>query len=59
MPDRRGRPAGPRHRIGGDRRLTTIVLGMYPEVNSILSVPQHGNRASCRALEQPQADDSI
>jgi hypothetical protein len=31
---------------------TTIVFGMYPEVNSIVSAPQQGNRASCRALEK-------
>jgi Acetyltransferase (GNAT) domain len=31
---------------------TTIVFGLYPEVNSTVSVPQQGNRASCRALEK-------
>jgi aminoglycoside 6'-N-acetyltransferase len=29
-----------------------IVFGLYPEVDSIVSVPQQGNRASCRALEK-------
>jgi RimJ/RimL family protein N-acetyltransferase len=31
---------------------TAIVFGLYPEVDSIVSVPQQGNRASCRALEK-------
>lgn len=31
---------------------TAIVFGLYPEINSIVSVPQQGNRASCRALEK-------
>jgi aminoglycoside 6'-N-acetyltransferase len=31
---------------------TAIVFGLYPEADSIVSVPQQGNRASCRALEK-------
>lgn len=31
---------------------TAIVFDLYAEVDSIVSVPQQGNRASCRALEK-------
>jgi len=31
---------------------TATVFGLYPEVDSIVSVPQQANRASCRALEK-------
>jgi len=31
---------------------TPIVFSLYPQVDSIVSVPQQGNRASCRALEK-------
>lgn len=31
---------------------TAVVFGLYPEVDSIVSVPQRDNRASCRALEK-------
>ncbi len=31
---------------------TSTVFGLYPEIDSIVSVPQQGNRASCRALEK-------
>lgn len=31
---------------------TDLVLGLYPDVDVIVSVPQKDNRASCRALEK-------
>jgi RimJ/RimL family protein N-acetyltransferase len=31
---------------------TAVVFGLYPEVGSIVSVPQRDNRAPCRALEK-------